>query len=166
MKNGSQGGGGGRGGRLSDGGRGTRPRARGAATVGWVAQVEKAQASLRRQGRGRRVQAEKAQASLRRQGRGRKVRLELGTAGGVNVRIRGKAWGCGQVTSGSEVGGRAGLGKAASKSMVFWQKRQRSRGAEGRNREGGLSGQGQVQGQVCLPDVASGRARAEEVAAA
>ena len=31
--------------------------------VGWVAQVEKAQASPRRQGRGRRVQAEKAQAS-------------------------------------------------------------------------------------------------------
>ena len=52
------------------------PRARGAAMVGWVAQVEKAQASPRRQGRGRRVQAEKAQAWLRRQGRGRKVQAE------------------------------------------------------------------------------------------
>ena len=60
------------------------PRARGAAMVGWVAQVEKARASLRRQGRGRRVQAEKAQASqaekaqapLRRQGRSRKVQAE------------------------------------------------------------------------------------------
>ena len=44
--------------------------------VGWVAQVEKARASLRRQDWGRRVQAEKAQASLRRQGRGRKVQAE------------------------------------------------------------------------------------------
>ena len=44
--------------------------------VGWVAQVEKAQASLRRQGRGRRVQAEKAQAPPRRQGRGRKAQAE------------------------------------------------------------------------------------------
>ena len=42
-----------------------RPRARGAAMVGWVAQVEKAQASLRRQGRGRKVQAEKAQGQAR-----------------------------------------------------------------------------------------------------
>ena len=61
--------------------------------VGWVAQVEKAQASPRRQGRGRRVQAEKAQASqaekaqapLRRQGRGRKVQareLEWGPRAG------------------------------------------------------------------------------------
>ena len=77
------------------------PRARGAAWVGWVAQAEKAQASLRRQGRGRRVQAEKAQASqaekaqasqaekaqapLRRQGRGRKVQareLEWGPRAG------------------------------------------------------------------------------------
>ena len=33
--------------------------------VGWVAQVEKARASLRRQGRGRRVQAEKAQGQAR-----------------------------------------------------------------------------------------------------
>ena len=48
--------------------------------VGWVAQVEKARASLRRQGRGRRVQAEKAQASLRRQGRGRKVQAEKAQA--------------------------------------------------------------------------------------
>ena len=48
--------------------------------VGWVAQVEKAQASPRRQGRGRRVQAEKAQASPRRQGRGRKVQAEKAQA--------------------------------------------------------------------------------------
>ena len=58
------------------------PRARGAATVGWVAQVEKAQAS----------QAEKAQAPLRRQGQGRKVAPGRGWRG-PQGQAREPGWG-------------------------------------------------------------------------
>ena len=73
--------------------------------VGWVAQVEKARASLRRQGRGRKVQAEKAQASLRRQGQGRKVVPGRGWRG-PQGQAREPGWG---LRAGLEWGLRAGL---------------------------------------------------------
>ena len=53
--------------------------------VGWVAQVEKARASLRRQGRGRRVQAEKAQGQARELEWGLRAGLEWGPRAGERL---------------------------------------------------------------------------------